>query len=800
VLDYTDVMLNEILIDLNTTYGIQVSISSKLSSQCEITLHQNVKTIDKAIYLIAEQCDLDVQKIGEVYTFRKKKKHKQETPVKKVTKTKQRKQFLFQGEVLDSISLEPLPYTLISIGKRTIKSDQKGRFSYRSYRSIEFFEIKQLGYTIKDTSLSYGNKLIILLSSNIQEVDEVIVIHTQPPRVYSVTSGDEAGLIQLNNIGTKLIPGSNNNFIFNNLRMYPGIMAAGESSSEFIIWGSYPGQGQITYDGITLFNGSGMNGDLSRVNPLMVQNIQVHKGGYNVDIGDRVGSVINIDSKDGSKKSTGAINLDNQMASFYLSVPLFKKASTLQVAARKSYYQLLSLQEKFTSSKNNFVYPTYDYGDLNLKFTTVLENRDRIQISSIASMDGYNEYLDKKELSTYSSHLSSKSYQVGSSINYVHNWKKGGITRTLLTQSMFRPNESFTSTYTDSTNTSDTYSFSRENGIDEYQFRIEHSLSATPKNKLDFSVAFIHNRSNFYELESSTELKNYDHTANRFSAYVMDKFSVWKRLHLQFGLKSDVLLNQLKPYLQPRINGKVEVTENWNINFGLGVYNQFVSKVQLIDSSGARSLIWSLADEIHAPVQQSAHNIIGASYLGKSLEFGLEGYYKTFRGISRYTANDSLDNSETISGFGYGVDLFSKLRFKTHEIMISYSLGQFYEYGDSKDASSTISEAEQSQLHEVKTSLNLHFKPITVSFAGVYGSGFKSFDHEDNLRFYSRIDVAVKYSKRLKKNSMSTGISILNLLNTSNSRLFRTTNFSDNSSYTTLGIPFTPTVFFNFNF
>ncbi len=631
-------------------------------------------------------------------------------------------------------------------------------------------------------------------------MEEINIIRTKPTETYNVTYGDELGRIQLNNVGTKFIAGSNNNLVLNNLRIYPGIMAAGESSSDFIIWGSSPGQGQITYDGITLFNSAGMNGDLGRVNPLMIKNIQVYKGGYNVNIGDRVGSVINVDSKDGSRKSTGAINLDNQMANFYLSLPLFKKASTLQIAARKSYYQLLNLQEKFTSNKNNFVYPTYDYGDLNLKFTTVLKNRDRIQISSIASMDGYNEYLDKKGMSTYSSHLSSKSYQVGSSINYVHNWKKGGITRTLLTQSMFRPNESFTSTYTDSTNTSDTYSFSRENGIDEYQFRIEHSLSATSKNKLDFSVAFIHNRSNFYELESSTELKNYNHTANRFSSYVMDKVSIWKRLHLGFGLKSDVLLNQMKPYLQPRLNGKIEVTENWNINFGGGVYNQFVSKVQLIDSSGARSLLWSLADEIHAPVQQSVHTVIGTSYLGKSLEFGLEGYYKTFRGISRFTASDSLYNSETINGFGYGVDFYSKLRFKTHEIMTSYSLGQFYEYGDSKDASSTISEAEQSQLHEIKTSLNLHFKPITVSFAGVYGSGFKSFDHEDNLRFYSRIDVAVKYSKRLKKNSMSTGISILNLLNTSNTRLFRTTNFSDNSSHSTLGIPFTPTVFFNFNF
>lgn len=796
-LDYEDVMLNEILIDLNSRDGVQISISSKLSSKCKVTIHQKATSVDKAIDLLAEYCDLDVQKIGQVYTFRKKKK---KTP--KATTTKRRKRFLFQGEILDKETLEPLPYAKISIGTRTMKSDQKGRFGYRSFKSIQPFEVKQLGYAILDTALSHGNKHILLLSSSLQEIEEINIIHTKPIETYNVTYGDELGQIQLNNVRSEFIAGSNNNLVFNSLRMYPGIMAAGESSSDFIIWGSSPGHGQITYDGITLFNSAGMNGDLGRVNPLMIQNIQVYKGGYNVNVGDRVGSVINIDSKDGSKKSACTINLDNQMTNFYLSIPLLKKTSTLQIAARKSYYQLLNLQEKFTLSKNNFVSPIYDYGDLNLKFTTILKNRDRIQISSIASLDGYNEYLDKKESSTYFSHLSSNSYQIGNSISYVHNWKNGGITRALFTQSMFRPNESFFSTFMDSTNTSDIFSSSRENGIDEYQFRIGHSLSATLKNKLDFSVAIVHNRSNFREVESLTELKDYDYSINRLSFYALDKITIWNRLDLQLGLKGDVLLDQLKPYIQPRVNGKINVTESWNINFGWGIYNQFVSKIQLIDSTGFRSLIWALADEILAPVQRSIHNVAGFSYLGKSFKFGLEGYYKTFRGISRYTAVDTLYNFETISGFGYGVDLFSKLRFKTHEIIFSYSLGQFYEHGVSKETSSAVSEAEQSQRHELKTSLNLHFKPITVSLAGVYGSGFKSFDlnKEGEITPYSRIDLAFKYTKKLKKTSFSTGISILNLLNTSNSRLFRTTNFSDNSSYSTLGIPFTPTVFFNFNF
>ncbi|MFT5858685.1 MAG: hypothetical protein ACI865_000773 [Flavobacteriaceae bacterium] len=796
-LDYDKVLLNEILLDLNTRYAVQVSISSKLSSQCEISLKKKVTSVQKAIDLLSEYCGLDVQKIGQVYTFRKRKKR-----VAAVTKPtpKRRKRFLFQGEVLDGKSLEPLPYTSITIGKSTIKSDQKGRFSFRGFRSIDLFEVKHLGYTIIDTSLSSGSKHMILLTTDIQEFEEINIIRLKPAETYRVTSGDEAGRIQLNNIGSKFIPGSNNDFIFNNLRMYPGIMAAGESSSEFIVWGSYPGQGQITYDGITLFNGAGMNGDLGRVNPLMIQNIEVYKGGYNVNIGDRVGSAIIIDSKDGQKKTSAAINLDNQMASVYISVPLLKKTSTLQIAARKSYYQLAPFQEKFTSDKVNFVYPNYDYGDFNLKFTTVLKNRDRIQVSSIASLDGYDEYLDKKDVSAYNSHLSAYSFQLGNSINYTHNWKNGGITRLLFAQSMFKPKESFTSTFTDSSNLIENYVSSLENGIDEYKLRLEHSLSASPTNQLDFSAAFIRNQCTFDVVEGAALLKEFDNSINRFSVYVKDQLTLWNRLYMQFGLKSDFLLTQLKPYIQPRVNGKLALNENWNVNFGWGIYNQFVSKVQLVDSSGARSLIWSLADKLFTPVQRSMHTVVGLSYLGKSLEFGVEGYYKTFDGISRYSANDSFTDSEIIGGYGYGLDLFSKLRFKKHEIILSYSLGQFNELTNSKPTSDIAVEAEQSQRHEIKTSLNLRFKPITISLAGVYGSGFPFTSiKEDEIRPYSRFDIAIRYTKRLKKTSFSTGISILNLLNTSNSRLFRTTNFSDNSSYSTLGIPLTPTLFFNFN-
>jgi len=64
--------------------------------------------MQKAIDLLAEYCNLDVQQIGQIYTFRKRKK---QFAVGDKPKPKRQKQFLFQGEVLDGKSLEPLPWT-----------------------------------------------------------------------------------------------------------------------------------------------------------------------------------------------------------------------------------------------------------------------------------------------------------------------------------------------------------------------------------------------------------------------------------------------------------------------------------------------------------------------------------------------------------------------------------------------------------------------------------------------------------------------------------------------------------------
>lgn len=787
-LDYDEKTLVEILLDLHERYEIQVSVSSKLSSKCQISIHQNALSINEAINMCADACNLDVLNIGGVFTFRKKKK--------KNSFTRPNKKYLFQGNIIDKKSLEPLPYSKITFGETTISTNYKGRFSFKSSKSIEKVIVKYLGYNVADTALTCSNNLIIQLCSNIEYLEEFEVISEQP-KVHQATIGDQAGIIELNNIGAKFIAGLNNNIVFNNLRMYPGIMASGESTSDYIIWGSYPGQGLITYDGITLFSSSGMNGNMGRVNPLVIQNIQTYKGGYNVDIGDRIGSAIIIDSKDGEKKTRGEFNFDNQITSAYASLPIFNKSSTIQIAARKSYFNSLN-NNKDSKLKSNYVYPNYDYSDLNIKFSSTLKNKDQIQISSISSLDKHNSFLDKKDISSYYSNLEYDSYQIGNSLKYLHNWEKGGLTNLLMTQSLFTPTELFVSSYFDSISSNENYWSGYKNGIEEYLIRIEHTLPATKNNQLKFSISNILNRTNYHSLENLDFINSYESSLNRISSYLKDNLQLFKNLfEIQLGLKTDFLSSNNNIYTQPRINGKININDNWRISYGWGKYNQYLSKTQIVDAIGTTSFIWSLLDDDKYPVQHSTHNVLSLTFNGTFLESGIDGYHKSFSNLGIYSSDDIYSNLDNINGSSIGVDFFSRLRYKTHQILLSYSISRINEQNENNVILRFNGEAPQSQRHEFKTSLNLQFKPITIALSGVYGSGHQLLTNKQNEQNpYSRIDIALEY----KKLKYSYGLSILNLLNSPNTRLFQTTRFNDGSSYYTSGLTFTPTVFLNFKF
>jgi hypothetical protein len=792
-LDYSNLPLNEVLLDLSARYNLQVSINATTSSACKITIKQKFVSEANALQALADQCNLAITMVGEVYSF---------IAIKPVPSEKERDVYYhYQGEVFDEQTAEFLPYASIKIGSNELIADENGRFNLRSKNPYEQIKIKYLGYYLKDSLAAHSNGLAFGLKSQNLQLSAVIIDTSNYAHLSQI--GDQSGKTKFNDITKALIPGGNNNWMFNYLRLYPGIMAAGESVSDYIIWGSYSGQNHIIFDGITLFNSISVSNEIGRVNPSIIKSLDVYKGGYNVDVGDRTGGVLLINGKVGNKqKVTGSLNLNNQIANLYLDIPLFKNTSSLQLSARKSYV-LLGLK-KFRRQEENFINPEFDFTDFNLKFTTKFKNNDLLQISSIASKDQYSASFEKKQGKNYSAALLTGSDQIGTSLKYVHNSKRSGISTITFAHSNYLSYSLNEVSFKDSLSTSEEILRNNDwsNNFNEYSVKYHHNFNTFKRNTFQMSFGYIRNEFNLKlneSLGSFTDINNY---SDRFSGFVKDKIQVHKRFNLALGLKLDMPFNSLTPYIQPRINGLVNLTDRINFTFGSGLYYQFASQATIVDSLGSESSFWLISDGVEVPVQSAVHNVAGFSFTGARIEVGLDGYYKMIDGLSRFYSESSSEAPNEGSAIAFGSDLYLKFRLKKHEIWTAYSIGKVEETFNYNDILTT-STAPQNQLHELKIAGVFNFHPFYFSAASVFGSGIRTIFEKEEFeqeRPYLRTDIAFQYKFKTKKLNFETGFSIVNVFNNLNVRISEFTAFPDGMIAATRATRFTPSIFFNVNF
>jgi hypothetical protein len=792
-LTYSNLPLNEVLLDLSAKYNLQISINATTSAACSITINERFPTQAEALKALASRCNLKIKKIGQVYSFL------EEEPI--VSEKETVIYYYFQGEIIDIQTKEPLPYAKIKIGSSGLIADENGRFSIRSKVPSQPIQIKYLGYYLKDTVTSHNNELIFELSPQNIELSAVIIDTSN--YVYLSQIGDQTGKTTFNDITKTLIPGGNNNWMFNYMRLYPGIMAAGESVSDYIIWGSYSGQNHIIFDGITLFNSISVSDEIGRVNPSIIKSLDVYKGGYNVDIGDRTGGVLLMNGKTGNKeKLSGNISLNNQIANVYLDIPLFKKTSSLQLSGRKSY-ELFGFKE-FKNQEGNFVTPDFDFTDFNIKFTTKFKNNDLLQISSIASKDEYSASFDKNQGKDYSAELLTGSEQIGTSLKYIRSSKKRGISTFTLAHSNYLSYRISEASFKEnSSNFEGVFQNTKwTNSFNEYSAKYHHNFNSFKKNTFQMSYGYIRNEFKFELNKNLGSLNNNNNTIDRFSGFVKDKVQIHKRFTLDLGLKLDVPLNSLKPFLQPRINGVVNLSDRINFTFGSGLYYQFASQATIIDSTGSESSIWLISDGIDVPVQSAIHNVLGFSFSGRKIEVGLDAYHKLIGGLSRRYSDSTSTEISTGTAAAFGSDLYIKLRLSNHEIWASYSIGRVEETFMTNGFSKS-NLAPQNQLHEIKIAGVLNFHPFYFSAASVLGSGIQTSFGQSvfiQTRPYYRTDIAFQYKFNTEKINFETGFSIVNIFNTRNVRISQFTSFPDGTIASTTAAHFTPSIFFNINF
>lgn len=271
--------------------------------------------------------------------------------------------YTFSGTIRDADSEEGLPYAYITTPEKTVSTDEAGYFSFKTEKKgNQRVQVQYLGYQAQDTILSPGLNEIRLQSA-VFTMDEVIV--SPAPATMLIQSGNSPGEIRINHQISKYIPGSNDNSVFNLMRMMPGVRASGEPSEDLIVWGSNMGESKITYDGYTLFGIKNYNDHIGSVNPYMVKDIRILKGGYGSNQGGRIGAITEITGIDGNFNAPSVkATVSNYTMNLFASVPLTKKLN-ISAAYRQTFYNLYNNENvDLSNSENN---PQTIYSSIYIK-------------------------------------------------------------------------------------------------------------------------------------------------------------------------------------------------------------------------------------------------------------------------------------------------------------------------------------------------------------------------------------------------------------------------------------------------
>jgi Outer membrane receptor proteins, mostly Fe transport len=835
--------LNVILLQLRSQYNFNFSYSEDQVSKYKVTVIKTFESKLEAIEYLLKELPFRVKKVDEVFIIIPDKK--------KLREGQKREQTQITGQIVEAGSYEPLPFSYILINNHPMVADITGNFNYITYSDSTYhLRVSHLGYFIYDTVFVAPNFRQYKLVPSSIKLPEISVQKNEVEKANMV--GETIGKITLNSNISNFLPGQGDNAVFNSIRLMPGIQAAGEQSTDLLIWGSYEGQSLVTFDGFTLFGLKNYNDNISVVNPFLVKTIEILKGGFDSKYGNRVGGIVNIIGKNGNiQKPVYSFNINPMTLNGMVEIPVRKKSSLL-LAYRQTYYNLYNSgdfnifaptrqapkNDPFQSGTQNSkidlsIYPdNYRFRDLNLKFSRNFDNGDQFYVSMYGGGDYFHlagdgnvtrDIIDVpkgKESTSLNVSLfnEEKNRQYGASFFYSKKWSNNWTTKFILSHSDFS-RKVYDQTQTTNSTTSVVYkkdNSKTNNTANENSIRIENLLYFNRGHQLEFGGGFYNNdaRIDYYtNINDTLTLNNLNRFVNsRFFAFADDNLPLGDRFTLKSGARINVTTNSARIYFEPRISANYKLTNDLKLNASWGRFHQFVSKIASVDRDQNYSYLWTVSNK-DVPVLNATHWVAELNYSHKSLSINIDGYYKvthdiTQRMFERRPAEGGPKDGY-FSYFGnakaYGLDVFAKKDFGAHSIWASYTLSKALEsLAPLGEPLPEYTLAPHHQLHEFKTAGLLNIGRFYISADYVYGSGMeilrKVFGNSTGDLSYNRVDAAVTYRFTPKRFSGELGISVMNLFDTQNLKynnlknIQLTPELGDVRVYTDAA-RFTPTIF-----
>ncbi len=734
----------------------------------------------------------------DTYLIIRKESESQKSPEEKI----------ISGFVFDRESREPLPYASVYCPEknRSLTTTVDGHFSIVADSSVSL-QVRYLSYSPIDTVISNPGSLTTLNLGMVRKVQAIETVHIKGEKIKLMEFGNEAGHFSFSPIRFSDLPNYGETDIFRALQLMPGISSS-ENSSQLNIRGSSSDQNLVLFDGFTLYNLDHFFGVFSALNPYVIQNIQVYRGGFDSSYGERVSGIVDITSKSGNRQKPvfyGGINLIS--ANLTAEIPVTPKF-TVVAAGRRAYSDIYSswltdaiLSQKIGSADpppgqaTDQIEPDFYFGDYNVRLTWRPNPNENLSFS----LYGANDFLDNSNYSagedvTADTEDKNRWGNSGFGLSWKRQWNARHHSNLQAGHSGYY-NNYYNNTVLSGDNPppgqmgQETHITNEKNDLADYFITFQNKYILN-QHQPEFGISVKYNQFSFYkDAEKDFIYNDLNHSSVLYSTYFQDELSITPTLKIKPGLRVNYYDRTGKIYLEPRFASSYRLKSNLTLKLATGRYYQFLNKSVSEQTYGYNRDFWVLADGETNPVISSNHYIAGISYETAHFFFDLEGYYKTAKGLQEYLffqdpegredPNSSLSRFITGTGKAAGIDFLVKYEISDFTSWISYSLSKsklrFAEINAGADVPSDFDLPHEIKWTNIYSLKHWNFSTLTLYQSGrPYARSSTKEDDFTTTRVYSRlpdyfrVDCSANYNFSIGKVHIKPGLSVLNILNTKN--------------------------------
>jgi len=599
----------------------------------------------------------------------------------------------------------------------------------------------------------------------------------------------------------EILPGITEPDIFQSLQLLPGVISPDETSTGIYVRGGTPDQNLILWDGIKMYHSGHLFGTFSPFNPYVTNEIKFINKGANAKYGDRISSVIEMQTKnDIAPRFNGGIGFNLIEFDGFMEAPIIDNKLSILVSGRRSFTDFLTSNtyirladkvfqeqnpESISKADNNFYYLDY-----NLKLNWKLADNNFINFSLINIENELETIFSQPN--SFSNNEKLETQNQGYNLNWSNTWNSKWKYQTNVYYSKY----ALTFLQNNDQNPVVDPSIENSNKVQDIGFNLNFNYKIKRNNNFSFGYQYSNYNLKIKLSESGqeTDIGSGITSLNSHSLYGSYTYKNEKLFDLTAGLRFNFYSDIDEFLIEPRINIFKRLNNNFSIHATVEKKSQVISQVnQTINQSlTLENQIWVVANNDQIPTISSWQISGGFTFSQNGWNLDVDTYFKEIEGLTTLNTGfiDIKDFQFNVGESSVkGADFFIKKQLKNFKTTLGYTLSstknnfeglnENESFPSNADINHNLIWTNAYFYKKFKFALGWRWhtgKPFSKAIdikEDSSGEMFLIYDGINQYRLpnYSRIDFSSTYNFNISKEKnirARIGVSVLNIFNQEN--------------------------------